>query len=63
MPPSTEEKEMEKDPVCGMDVDPATATQKADHDGKTYYFCGPGCRKAFEAEPAKFLDPDYKASM
>jgi Cu+-exporting ATPase len=54
---------MEKDPVCGMDVDPVDATQKAEHDGKTYYFCGPGCRKAFEAVPGKFLDPAYKPSM
>jgi Cu+-exporting ATPase len=54
---------MEKDPVCGMDVDPATSTQKSEHASKTYYFCGPGCRKAFEAEPDKFLDPAYKPSM
>ena len=54
---------MEKDPVCGMDVASATATQKAEYDGKTYYFCGPGCRKAFEAAPGKFLDLAYKPSM
>ncbi len=51
------------DPVCGMDVDPATATQKADYKGRTYYFCAPGCRKAFEAEPEKYLDPRYQPSM
>ena len=54
---------MEKDVVCGMNVDAATAQQKTDHDGKTYYFCGPGCRKAFEADPSKYLAPGYKASM
>ncbi len=54
---------MEKDPVCGMEVDPATTQQKAKYQGETYYFCGPGCRKAFEADPAKFLDPAYKPSM
>ena len=41
-----------KDPVCGMDADPATARQTAQHQGQTYYFCAPGCRKAFEAEAA-----------
>ena len=51
------------DPVCGMDVDPATATQKAGYKGRTYYFCAPGCRKAFEAEPEKYLDPRYTPSM
>lgn len=48
---------MAKDPVCGMDVNAATATQKADHEGQTYYFCSPGCRKAFEADPKKYLGP------
>lgn len=54
---------MEKDPVCGMDVDPATAQQSSAYQGKTYYFCAPGCRGAFETDPNKYLDPDYKPSM
>lgn len=53
---------MAKDPVCGMDVDTASATQKTEHQGQTYYFCAPGCRKAFEAEPAKYLDSSDKPS-
>jgi Cu+-exporting ATPase len=51
------------DPICGMSVDPATARHTAEHQGKTYYFCAPGCKKAFEADPAKYLDPSYKPSM
>lgn len=36
------------DPVCGMTVDPATAKGgSAEVDGKTYFFCSSGCRKAF----------------
>ncbi len=54
---------MAKDPVCGMEVDPRTATQKLDHQGQTYVFCAPGCRKAFAAEPQKYLDPDYQPHM
>jgi YHS domain-containing protein len=54
---------MEKDPVCGMEVNSVTAKQKAEYQGKTYYFCGPGCRKEFEVDPAKFFDPAYKPSM
>ncbi|CAA0087345.1 Silver exporting P-type ATPase [Starkeya nomas] len=46
---------MAKDPVCGMDVDPHTATLKADHKGITYYFCSPGCRTKFIANPEKYL--------
>jgi YHS domain-containing protein len=45
-----------KDPVCGMDVDPATAVAKSEYMGKTYYFCAPGCNKAFDADPAKYLE-------
>jgi Cu+-exporting ATPase len=54
---------MATDPVCGMQVDPHTAQHKADYEGQTYYFCAPGCKRAFEAEPQKYLDPNYKPSM
>ena len=54
---------VEKDVVCGMDVDPATAKHKLEYDGRTYYFCGPGCKKAFAADPSRYLAPDYKPSM
>jgi xanthine dehydrogenase accessory factor len=37
------------DPICGMEVDPATAKWSAEKDGLTYYFCAPGCRRAFLA--------------
>jgi Cu+-exporting ATPase len=46
-----------KDPVCGMTVDPATAKQRAEHAGKTYYFCSAGCRAKFASDPAKYLEP------
>ena len=46
-----------KDPVCGMDVDPATAEHKADYKGETYYFCSGRCRERFVAEPERFLTP------
>jgi len=46
---------MEKDPVCGMDVDPATAKHKSDYQRKTYYFCAPGCKKAFEQNPTEYV--------
>jgi len=54
---------MEKDVVCGMQVDPAKAAATSEYKGKTYYFCAPGCRRAFEADPGKYLDPSYKPSM
>ncbi len=48
---------MEKDPVCGMDVDPKTAAGQSEYQGKTYYFCAPGCKKAFDKEPGKYVQP------
>lgn len=43
------------DPVCLMDVEPATARYTVDHDGRTYAFCGPGCRREFLEDPAAFV--------
>jgi Cu+-exporting ATPase len=43
------------DPVCGMTVDPHTAKHRADYQGHTYYFCNPGCRTKFIADPQKYL--------
>jgi xanthine dehydrogenase accessory factor len=37
------------DPVCGMTVAVATAKEKLELEGVTYYFCGAHCRKTFEA--------------
>ena len=54
---------IEKDPVCGMDVDTATSDLKIEHDGTTYWFCGKGCLLEFREDPERFLDPDYKPSM
>jgi Cu+-exporting ATPase len=44
-----------KDPVCGMDVDPARAPARFEHGGRTYFFCCDGCLSLFKAGPAKFL--------
>ena len=43
------------DPVCGMTVDPQGAKNRADHGGRTYYFCCTGCRTKFVADPQKYL--------
>ena len=48
---------LEKDPVCGMTVDPGKSAGTADFEGKTYYFCGAGCLRKFEANPLQYLQP------
>jgi Cu+-exporting ATPase len=50
-----EVSKMAIDPVCKMKVDPKTAPAKTEYKGKTYYFCAPGCKVAFEKEPEKYL--------
>ncbi len=42
------------DPVCAMLVEPHKADFISTYKGKKYYFCAPGCKKKFDAEPAKF---------
>lgn len=42
------------DPVCAMEVNPDSADYKPTYKSHTYYFCAEGCKKTFEASPAKF---------
>jgi len=44
-----------KDPVCGMDVDPATAQHQTTYDGQAFFFCSAGCKARFEGDPTMFL--------
>jgi L-lactate dehydrogenase len=46
---------MVKDPVCGMEVDENQAKHKAQHMGKTYYFCASACKDTFEKNPERYL--------
>jgi P-type Cu+ transporter len=49
--------EPQTDPVCGMQVNPATAAGKYEYQGQTYYFCSPHCLQKFSADPEAVLDP------
>lgn len=51
-----------KDPVCGMMIDPNTAAGKTEYKGQTYYFCSPGCKKAFDQEPEKYAGKEPTGS-
>jgi P-type Cu+ transporter len=44
-----------KDPICGMNVDPAKAAATIEYEGRPYYFCSKGCAAKFQQAPAKFL--------
>ncbi len=47
------------DPVCGMEVDPKSAAATYEYQSKTYYFCAPGCKVAFEKDPEKYLGHEH----
>ena len=49
---------MEKDPVCGMLVDPKQAVGQRSYNGKIYYFCSPGCLAKFDQAPERYAAPD-----
>jgi Cu+-exporting ATPase len=53
--PSNQAFTLERDPVCGMNVNPATAKHIFEHGGKNYFFCCAGCVEKFKAAPTKYL--------
>ncbi len=51
------EPEIAADPICKMEVDKADpGGGTAEYQEVIYYFCAPGCRKLFQANPEKYLD-------
>jgi Cu+-exporting ATPase len=55
-------QEGERDPVCGMTVDPLRTPHRHELGGRTYYFCGAGCKAKFAADPTKYLAPIASAA-
>jgi xanthine dehydrogenase accessory factor len=47
-----------KDPVCGMTVPADASSRPYEYEGVTYYFCCPGCRRAFERDPSAYLSAE-----
>jgi Cu+-exporting ATPase len=54
-PANAPEPETHVDPVCKMLVTRETAAAKYEYEGTTYYFCNPGCKAKFAADPEKYL--------
>ncbi|MBU6279045.1 MAG: XdhC family protein [Actinomycetales bacterium] len=48
------------DPVCGMTVTANSANRPLEYQGTTYYFCAPGCRVAFQKDPAAFIQQEVQ---
>lgn len=45
---------MHTDPVCGMKVDDQKAGAQSTYQAKTYYFCSPGCKGKYDANPQQY---------
>src|SRR5712672_3353540 len=52
----SQEKTLERDPVCGMNVEAGKAAAKVEYLGKIYYFCALGRAKRFQQAPEKYVD-------
>lgn len=55
-------KKLVVDPVCGMQIDPATAAGSSHHDGTTYYFCAISCKSEFDTGHGALVDTPAAAS-
>ncbi len=58
-----EMSDTDKDPVCGMDVNPDSAAGSWEYEGRTYFFCSPHCLKKFKADPGKFVSKPHAATV
>ena len=46
------------DVVCKMEIDRRTAEFKSEYKGTTYYFCSASCKKEFDENPEKYINPE-----
>lgn len=52
---------MQRDPVCGMQVDPQTAAARMEYQGQTYYFCSESCHQQFMQNPQQYAEQPPKS--
>ena len=53
---------MERDPVCGMEINRESAAAKRTFEGQLYVFCSPACVERFDADPLEYA-PRSKAHV
>ncbi|MDO8550588.1 MAG: YHS domain-containing protein, partial [Ignavibacteria bacterium] len=47
-------RQLVRDPVCGMWIEPDDAADMEIYKGKIFYFCAPCCKKDFEENPEPY---------
>jgi Cu+-exporting ATPase len=54
---------VERDPVCGMNVNPATSKHVHEHQGRKFYFCCGHCVETFKSDPSQYLDKPRSSGL
>jgi Cu+-exporting ATPase len=54
---------LERDPVCGMNVNSGTAKHVHEHKGKKFYFCCGQCVEKFKANPSQYLNQSASSGL
>jgi P-type Cu+ transporter len=49
------------DPVCKMEINPASAEAQSEWGGQTFYFCSDECKEQFDREPQRYIDETDRA--
>jgi YHS domain-containing protein len=49
------------DPVCKMEVNPASAEAQSDYSGQSLYFCSQECKEQFDRDPGRYIDETDRA--
>jgi YHS domain-containing protein len=55
------EEIMGLDPVCKMEVNPASAAAQSEWGGQSFYFCSAECKSRFDREPQRYVDDTDRA--
>lgn len=47
---------MDRDPVCGMEVEPNKVDATSEYDGNRFVFCSASCKSKFDRDPRQYVD-------
>lgn len=46
--------DVQRDPVCDMEIDEQSAAGRSQFQGQTYYFCTQSCKDEFDQNPEQY---------
>ena len=54
---------MDRDLVCGMEVNSEETRFFSDYDAHMYYFCSADCKRAFDDHPDRYIQENAKQEL